>query len=206
MRIYICGKIGEDKPSLETLAKFKKAEDMLKDKGHEVFNPTTSGLGRHAESLAQAADYETSFYQEILLLDLVQLSQCDAVLVLPDWHRSPGAKVEMMLAMALHKPIYQEAPNGRLFEVKFDVRKKVYYEEPEKAMTVGELKKGLSACRDEDPVMISADFILGPPFEEGFDKQIHGNVNGMNWDGDMKSPTGMAVMLESFFTCSISFD
>lgn len=54
--------------------------------------------------------------------------------------------------------------------------------------------------------MISADFILGSPFEEGFDKQIHGNVNGMNWDGDMKSPTGMAVMLESFFTCSISFD
>ena len=206
MRIYICGKIGEDKPSLETLAKFKKAEYMLKDKGHEVFNPTTSGLGRHAESLAQAADYDTSFYQEILLLDLVQLSQCDAVLVLPDWHQSPGAKVEMMLAMALRKPIYQEAPNGRLFEVKFDVRKKVYFEEPENAMTVGELKKGLSTCRDEDPVMISADFILGPPFEESFDKQIHGNVNGMNWDCDMKSPTGRAVMLESFFTCNISFD
>lgn len=206
MRIYICGKIGEDKPSLETLEKFKKAEDMLIEKGHVVFNPTASGLGRHAESLAQAADYDTSFYQEILLLDLVQLSQCDAVLVLPDWHQSPGAKVEMMLAMALHKPIYQEAPNGRLFEVKFDVRKKVYFEEPENAMTVGELKKGLSTCRDEDPVMISADFILGPPFEESFDKQIHGNVNGMIWGCDMKSPTGRAVMLESFFTCNISFD
>ena len=206
MRIYICGKIGEDKPSLETLAKFKKAEDMLIEKGHVVFNPTASGLGRHAESLAQAADYDTSFYQEILLLDLVQLSQCDAVLVLPDWHQSPGAKVEMMLAMAQHKPIYQEAPNGRLFEVKFDVRKKVYFEEPENAITVGELKKGLSTCRDEDPVMISADFILGPPFEESFDKQIHGNVNGMNWECDMKSPTGRAIMLESFFTCNISFD
>lgn len=206
MKFYISGKIGENAPSKETLAKFKKAEEFLKEKGHEVFNPTTSGLGLHAESLARAADYETSFYQEILLLDLVKLSQCDAVMVLDDWHNSSGAKVELMLAQALRMPIYQEAPNGRLFEVKFDVRKKVYYEEPEKAMTVGELKKGLSACRDEDPVMISADFILGPPFEEGFDKQIHGNVNGMNWDGDMKSPTGMAVMLESFFTCSISFD
>lgn len=206
MKFYISGKIGENAPSKETLAKFKEAEEFLKEKGHEVFNPTTSGLGRHAESLAQAADYDTSFYQEIMLLDLVQLAQCDAVLVLEDWHNSPGSKPELMLAMALQMPIYQEAPNGRLFEVKFDVRKKVYYEEPEKAMTVGELKKGLSACRDEDPVMISADFILGSPFEEGFDKQIHGNVNGMNWEDDMKSPTGMAVMLESFFTCNISFD
>ena len=80
MKFYICGKIGKDNPSPETLAKFKEAKDFLREKGHEVFNPTTSGLGRHAESLAQAADYETSFYQEILLLDHVQLSQCDAVL------------------------------------------------------------------------------------------------------------------------------
>ena len=40
MRFYICGKIGEEKPSTETLAKFKEAEDMLKGRGHEVFNPT----------------------------------------------------------------------------------------------------------------------------------------------------------------------
>ena len=206
MRIYISGKIGEEKPSTETLAKFKEAEDMLKGRGHEVFNPTASGLGHLAESLKQTADYQTSFYQEILLLDLVKLSQCDAVLVLPDWHSSPGAKVEIMLAMALHKSILQQAPNGRLFELKFDVRKKVYYEEPGNAMTVGELKKGLSIFRDDDPVMISADFILGPPFEQSFDKQVHGNVNGMIGTGDMESPTGTAVMLESFFTCNLSFD
>ena len=69
MKFYISGKIGKKNPSLETLAKFKKAEDMLKGRGHEVFNPTTSGLGAHAESLAKAADYDTSFYQEIVLLD-----------------------------------------------------------------------------------------------------------------------------------------
>jgi len=53
MKFYVCGKIGKDNPSPETLAKFKKAEDMLRSRGHEVFNPTTSGLGRHAESLAE---------------------------------------------------------------------------------------------------------------------------------------------------------
>lgn len=44
MKFYVCGKIGKDNPSPGTLAKFKKAEDMLKSKGYEVFNPTTSGL------------------------------------------------------------------------------------------------------------------------------------------------------------------
>ena len=122
MRIYISGKIGKDNPSPETLAKFKEAEDMLRSRGHEVFNPTTSGLGRHAESLVQAADYDTSFYQEIMLLDLVQLSQCDAVMVLNDWHNSDGSKVELMLAQALHMPIYQKAENGRLFKIKLDVK------------------------------------------------------------------------------------
>ena len=208
MKFYISGKIGEDNPSPETLAKFKKAEDMLEDKGHEVFNPTSEEWQNFLLMNWSAAEPLAVIdkYTYILLKDIQKLTKCDAVLVLPDWHQSPGAKVEMMLAMASHKPIYQEAPNGRLFEVKFDVRKKVYFEEPENAMTVGELKKGLSTCRDEDPVMISADFILGPPFEESFGKQIHGNVNGMNWDCDMKSPTGRAVMLESFFTCNISFD
>lgn len=148
MKFYISGKIGKDNPSPETLAKFKEAEDMLKSKGYEVFNPTTSGLGRHAESLTLAADYETSFYQEILLLDLVQLSQCDAVLVLPDWHRSPGAKVEMMLAMALERPIFYEAPNGRLFPLKFDVRKIIEYQDQQKVLAeVNKRLKGyMSGC------------------------------------------------------------
>lgn len=117
MKFYISGKIGEDKPSPETLAKFKKAEDMLRAKGHEVFNPTTSGLGAHAESLAKAND--TSFYEEILTLDLMALKKCDAVLALPDWNISHGAQSELIWAKALKKPIYREGKNGGL--IFFDV-------------------------------------------------------------------------------------
>ena len=70
MKVYISGKIGEEVLSEATRQKFAKAEQMLKAKGFETFNPTTSGLGAHAESLAKAADYKTTFYQEILLCDL----------------------------------------------------------------------------------------------------------------------------------------
>lgn len=206
MKFYICGKIGEDRPSPETLAKFKEAEEFLMEKGHEVFNPTNSGLGRHAESLAQAADYETSFYQEILLLDHVQLSLCDAVLVLHDWHNSDGGKSELMLAQALKKPIYEKAPNGRLVEVKFDVRKRVDYTDHTKAITLGEFMEKFGWYKPETPLGISADFILGAPFEQGFDRQIEGIAYEAKLTDDCHSPSGSMIVLDSYISCSINFD
>ena len=206
MNFYISGKIGKDNPSLETLAKFKKAEDMLRSRGHEVFNPTTSGFGRHAESLVQAADYDTSFYQEIILLDLVKLSQCDAVLVLPDWHQSPGSKVEIMLAMALHKDVYYEAPNGRLFPLKFDVRKIVEYQDPKKAMTVGEVVNKLLDFKPDTPVLMSADFLLGEPFEQSFDRQIHGPVYEVRGNDDLRVDCEITAVMDAYMSCVISFD
>ena len=108
MRVYISGKIGEDVLSEATRQKFARAEAMLKGKGFETFNPTTSGLGAHAESLARAADYKTSFYQEILLCDLAQLAQCDAIYMLADWSESNGANVEFDFAVATDKQRFWE--------------------------------------------------------------------------------------------------
>jgi nucleoside 2-deoxyribosyltransferase len=125
MKYYISGKIGKENPNRETIAKFKKAEDMLKASGHDVFNPANSGLGPHAESLAHASVHKTSFYQEILLLDIQQLVRCDAVLVLPDWQQSPGAKAEIMLAAALGIPMFTEDTNGILVKMKFDVKREI---------------------------------------------------------------------------------
>lgn len=108
MKVYISGKIGEDVLSEATRQKFAKAEQMLKAKGFETFNPTTSGLGEHAESLAKAADYKTTFYQEILLCDLAQLAQCDAIYMLADWSLSNGANVELDFAVATGKERFWE--------------------------------------------------------------------------------------------------
>lgn len=108
MKVYISGKIGEEVLSEATRQKFAKAEQMLKAKGFETFNPTTSGLGAHAESLAKAADYKTTFYQEILLCDLAQLAQCDAIYMLADWSLSNGANVELDFAVATGKERFWE--------------------------------------------------------------------------------------------------
>jgi len=124
MRVYISGKIGEESPSPETLAKFKRAEDMLKGKGYKVFNPTKSGLGRSADlmrhvhirlaerikgfcDLIAELDYfqTRDWYSCILLLDLGELSWCDSIYMLPDWKQSPGATVEYYYAIATKKKL-----------------------------------------------------------------------------------------------------
>ena len=99
MKVYISGKIGEEVLSDATRKKFARAEDMLRLKGYDVFNPTTSGLGKLAEDLAKKNG--TDFYREIMVLDLGELALCDAIYMLPDHKDSPGAAVELAYAKAV---------------------------------------------------------------------------------------------------------
>lgn len=109
MRVYISGKIGEEVLSKATRRKFARAEEMLKAKGYEVFNPTTSGLGALAEEMVRIERQngrETTWYNEILKLDLTELSFCDAIYMLKDWNKSPGARAEHVAARAMNKKIF----------------------------------------------------------------------------------------------------
>ena len=164
---------------------------------------TASGQEQIHEELMNSGH---SFYQEIMLLDLVQLAQCDAVLVLGDWHNSPGSKPELMLAMALQMPIFQEAPNGRLFPVKFDVRRIIEYQEPDKALTVGEVMEKLKDFSPDTPMVMSADFMLGEPFVQSFDRQIHGPIYEVRANDDLRVNCGMTAVLDAYMSCIISFD
>ena len=112
MRIYISGKIGEDVPSSETLAKFVEAERVIVAHGHEAYNPTTD-VCAHNFARMWAEVNGTSFYVKILLLDLLELTNCDAILLLPDWRTSPGARAEKALARALKKK-HCKVEDGRL--------------------------------------------------------------------------------------------
>ncbi|MDY5183275.1 MAG: DUF4406 domain-containing protein [Prevotella sp.] len=104
-KVYISGKIGEEVLSEATREKFAKAEKWLKAQGYDVFNPTTSGLGTAAERAAKK--YATTFYKEILLLDIVALQQCDIICLLPDWCNSPGAQAELYFAKAIGLKVKQ---------------------------------------------------------------------------------------------------
>ena len=103
MKVYISGKIGEEVPSDEIRIEFTIACAVLSAMGHECFNPICSGLGSIAERLAKLNG--TTFYEEILLLNLMELKKCDAILMLPDWNQSPSAQVEYQFAKVIGKSI-----------------------------------------------------------------------------------------------------
>jgi len=125
MRVYISGKIGEEVISDTTRQKFARAEEMLKAKGFEVFNPTSE---KWQESLRKWYEKDRrleerwiegtfpDFYGYCLLRDLMVLATKDAVYFLDDWDKSDGANTEHSYAMAAKKKLlWQRLEDAQVF-------------------------------------------------------------------------------------------
>lgn len=121
MKVYISGKIGEAVISESTRQKFARAEELLKAKGYEVFNPTDEHWEEHLKKRYE--EYKKTyqpytdgrmldFYTYSLLRDLMALSVKDAIYMLPDFLDSKGAKAEYAFAIATGKQVYYD---GELF-------------------------------------------------------------------------------------------
>lgn len=117
MNAYISGKIGEEVISEATRKKFAKAEEMLKAKGYEVFNPCDERWQNTLKREYKNDQYVNSawligefpdFYAYALLRDLMVLSTKDAVYFLDDWGVSPGARTEYYTARAMRKRMFFE--------------------------------------------------------------------------------------------------
>lgn len=79
LKIYIAGKISGDKNYKK---KFKKAERVLKKKGHSVMNP------------AWLVEYKAFSWTDYMIVSEAMQRRCEAVLFLPDWKQSNGARIE----------------------------------------------------------------------------------------------------------------
>lgn len=122
MKVYISGKIGEMAISEATRQKFARAEKLLKERGHEVINPASEDWqdalaesceerkGKPSYTDTRQVDTERKgepSYADVLLVDLCAIdTRCDAVYMLPDWYRSPGATAEYYFAAAIGKKIF----------------------------------------------------------------------------------------------------
>ncbi len=90
MKIYIAGSITHD-PDYKQ--KFKDAEELIKKAGHIPMNP---------------ANNVASNYKRYIDKGLAQLKRCDAILLLRNWRRSKGARLEKRYAKTVGMPILKE--------------------------------------------------------------------------------------------------
>ena len=82
---YISGSISNNP---QYVSQFKKAENLLKGMGYEVFNP--------------AAHFREDWsWNDYMKRDLRILLECDSIVFLKGWEQSKGAKLEHRIAADL---------------------------------------------------------------------------------------------------------
>jgi len=100
MKIYIAGKITGDK---HYKRKFRKAERILKRKGHSVMSPAVMN------------DYPEFKWFDYMQVCYSMQKICSATLLLPDWRDSIGAMKEYEHAKKLSQAIFfdiKDVPKG----------------------------------------------------------------------------------------------
>ena len=97
MKIYVATKIS-GLPWDEVLTKLNRAKNYLEVLGYEVIIPT------------DFIDDANMPWKQAMRIVISELLKCDAIVMLPDWVHSRGAKIEHNLALEIEMPIF------RLFE------------------------------------------------------------------------------------------
>ncbi len=97
MKIYISGKItGLSHP--EVLKKFQSAEELLEDLDIIPVSPLRNGLTMNHS------------WNEHMVKDIEMLLDCDGILMLDNWEKSPGAMIERYIAEKTGMDIWHEVP------------------------------------------------------------------------------------------------
>lgn len=85
MKVYISGEITNNSNYKKD---FAIAEKSLKEQGYKVFNPARK-------------QYKSWTWEDYMRRDIKQLMECDAILLLDNWQKSKGARLEAIIAREL---------------------------------------------------------------------------------------------------------
>ena len=85
---------------------FLEAADKLRSAGHEVMSPAEHDLQGGFDPTGDGHDFNL---RVAFRWDLDQVQSVDAIVVLPGWTRSKGARAEIAVADVIGTPIYDLA-------------------------------------------------------------------------------------------------
>lgn len=105
MRVYVSGPM-TGQPDLNRPL-FARVADAWRRRGMEVVNPHDIDFERIYATLRPGTTFGGR-WAEYMLVDLVVLLTCRAILMLPGWEQSPGARLEYETARALGLMILAE--------------------------------------------------------------------------------------------------
>lgn len=119
MRIYIAGPMSN--VPLYNFPAFDEAAAYWRADGHEVSSPAdiTRGLwweryGRCYDPATDRAEWGDPVTCELFARDLAAVCAADAIVVLPGWQDSRGAKIETAVACALGKRFVEHGTFDRI--------------------------------------------------------------------------------------------
>ena len=98
-KVYIAGKVTGE-PIAECTIKFGTAQKQIEALGFEVVNP-----------LEIVGDFKTP-WDVAMKICIKALVDCDAIVLLPDWSNSRGARFEHEIAENLDMPIFNASKGG----------------------------------------------------------------------------------------------
>lgn len=98
-KIYIAGKVTGE-PISECTMKFGAMQKKLEAAGFEAINP-----------LEVVGDWKTP-WNKAMRMCIAKLTECDAIVLLPDWSNSPGAIFEWEISKKLEIPDYRATDHG----------------------------------------------------------------------------------------------
>lgn len=98
-KIYIAGKV-TGLPQDEVVEKFAAMQKKIETLGFEVVNP-----------IELVNDFDTT-WNKAMRMCIAGLVQCDAIVLLPDWFSSNGAKIEWDISKQLKIPDFRGTDFG----------------------------------------------------------------------------------------------
>jgi len=104
MKVYIAGPM-TGYPHHNTPA-FDAAADRLRAAGYEPVSPPDITRRNPQPGIHSNGTIDAAAYVALVRLDLIELLDCAAVVLLPGWSKSKGCALEIKVAEAIGLPVY----------------------------------------------------------------------------------------------------